>query len=48
MVPITSDLAGYAAFWTRVVACLAVLLTLLMGANLWLLWRILVAIKGAK
>ncbi len=41
-VPITSDLAGYAAFWSRVVACIVVSLGVLLApvyVLLFLIWR---------
>ncbi len=41
-VPITSDLAGYQAYWTRVLyalAACAVVIMVELGAMLWLLWH---------
>ena len=42
MVPITSDLAGYATFWRRAVAVLAAALVLAQVPTwvlLWLMWK---------
>ncbi len=45
MVPITSDLAGYMAFWSRAVLMLGIPVAGLLLTQCWLLWSILQAVK---
>lgn len=45
MVPITSDLAGYVAFWKPVALVIGGVFSALLLTQCWLLWSILQAVK---